>query len=248
MAKDYSSVGYESKKETKIVKQRRNNNDSVVKSQNKKGNTVVNNNKLNGHEYVDLGLPSGTKWATCNVGASKPEEYGDYFAWGETRTKTTYDWRTYRYCNGDYDKLTKYCSKSDFGSNGFTDNLTTLQPSDDAAIASWGVGWRMPTREELDELITNCTVTSTAQNGINGLLFTSNINGNSIFLPAAGYRYGYGLNESGSRGYYWSSSLGASGATSELSYPFGACFLGNYSMCHDNRSCGRSVRPVLAQN
>ena len=206
---------------------------------------------MNGHEYVDLGLPSGTKWATCNVGASKSEEYGNYYAYGETTTKDSYVWKTYIYCKGSKNTLTKYCYDANYGNNKFTDNLTTLQSSDDAATANWGDGWRMPTDKEMQELIDNCNTTWTTKNGITGMLFTSKTNGKSIFLPAAGYRYdryGYGLNESGSRGYYWSSSLGASGATSELSYPFGACFLGNYSMCHDNRSCGRSVRPVLAQN
>ena len=100
------------------------------------------------HEYVDLGLPSGLLWATCNVGADAPEDYGDYIAWGETTPKTTYNWSTYQYCMGSYNTLTKYCNKTSFGYNGFTDNLTTLLPEDDAATANWGSGWRMPTEEE----------------------------------------------------------------------------------------------------
>ena len=102
---------------------------------------------LNGHEYVDLGLPSGTLWATCNVGADTPESYGDYFAWGETEPKTTYDWSTYKYCVGEYDRLTKYCSDTTYGYNGFTDNLYVLQLSDDAASVNWGEGWRMVSEE-----------------------------------------------------------------------------------------------------
>ena len=92
------------------------------------------------HEWVDLGLPSGTLWATCNVGASKPEEYGDYFAWGETEPKDEYCWSTYLHCKGDYNSLTKYCHQYDYGYNGFTDNLTELEPADDAATANWGSG------------------------------------------------------------------------------------------------------------
>ena len=98
---------------------------------------------VNGHEYVDLGLPSGTLWATCNIGANTPEEYGDYFAWGETQTKDTYSWSTYQYANGTFwqdPQLTKYCTDANYGYNGFTDNLTTLQASDDPATANWGSG------------------------------------------------------------------------------------------------------------
>ena len=162
---------------------------------------------LNAHEYVDLGLPSGTKWATCNVGATTPEGYGNYYAWGETTSKNIYSWSNYRYCNGSSRTLTKYCNNSSYGNNGFTDALTTLEASDDAATANWGSAWRMPTKEEFEELNSNCTVTWTTQNGVYGRLFTSNINGNSIFLPAAGYRNGSELYDDGSYGDYWSSSL-----------------------------------------
>ena len=158
------------------------------------------------HEYVDLGLPSGLLWATCNVGANSPEDYGDYFAWGETQPKDYYDWSTYQHCMGSYTTLTKYCSNSNYGYNGFTDNLTTLLPEDDAAMANWGSDWRMPTKAEFQELIDNTTVTWTTQNGVNGLLFTA-ANGNSLFLPAAGSRVGSSLNYAGSIGGDWSSSL-----------------------------------------
>ena len=160
---------------------------------------------LNGHNWVDLGLPSGTKWATCNVGANTPEEYGNYFAWGEVEMtqKESYDWSTYKY--GDELSLTKYCYDSSCGNNGFTDALTTLEASDDAATANWGEPWRMPTYDEMAELRNNCTLTWTEQNGVNGCLFTG-INGNSIFLPAGG-GYWNSTNHIGSSGSYWSSSL-----------------------------------------
>ena len=157
------------------------------------------------HEYVDLGLPSGLLWATCNVGANAPEEYGDYFAWGETQPKDCYDWSNYQHCMGSNITLTKYCNNSSYGYNSYTDNLTILQPGDDAATANWGSGWRMPTGAEWQELYNNCTWVWTTQNGVNGRCFTGP-NGNSIFLPAAGYRnYEGSLYLADSIGYYWSS-------------------------------------------
>ena len=158
------------------------------------------------HAYVDLGLPSGLLWATCNVGANAPEECGDYFAWGETQPKDTYDWSTYQYCMGSAITLTKYCNFADAGYNGFTDNLTTLLPEDDAATANWGGNWRMPTAEEFEELLDNTTVTWTQQNGVNGSLYTAS-NGNSLFLPAAGLRRGGELVNAGITAEFWSSWL-----------------------------------------
>ena len=193
------------------------------------------------HDYVNLGLPSGTLWATCNVGATTPEGYGDYFAWGETQTKDYYDWSTYKWCDGGYDRLTKYCTDSHYGYNGFTDNLTVLEPSDDAATANWGSGWHTPTREQWQELSDNTTSTWTTQNGVNGRLFTAS-NGNSLFLPAAGCRWDSELNGAGGDGYYWSSSLYSD-------YPGRAWDLYFYSddtgMNYGRgRYCGRSVRAV----
>ena len=191
------------------------------------------------HEYVDLGLPSGLLWATCNVGADTPEDYGDYFAWGETQPKDTYNWYTYQYCNGSDNTFTKYCSNSSYGYNGFTDNLTTLLPEDDAAAANWGSGWRMPTKMEWRELFNNTTVTLTTQNGVNGHLFTAS-NGNSLFLPATGCRYFGTLFYGGSRGYYWSSSL-----YTDPDYAWYFYFdSGNYGVYVEIRNYGFPVRPV----
>ena len=196
---------------------------------------------LDDYVYVDLGLPSGLLWATCNVGADNPEDYGDYFAWGETQPKDTYNWSTYQYCNGSYSTLTKYCNNSYYGYNGFTDNLTTLLPEDDAATANWGSDWRMPTKEEWLELCNNTTDTWTTQNGVNGRLFTAS-NGNSLFLPAAGLRWDGELDYAGSIGFYWSSSL-------DTGYPFSAWRLdldaGDTGVSGSYRSYGFSVRPVL---
>ena len=196
--------------------------------------------------YVDLGLPSGTLWATCNVGAGNPEDYGDYFAWGETRTKDTYDWSTYQYCNGDEYTLTKYCNRSYYGYNGFTDNLTTLLPEDDAATANWGGDWRMPTKAEWQELLDNTTMTGTQQGGVSGRLFTAS-NGNSIFLPAAGYRSDGNLCSAGSYDYYWSSSLNT-GYPYNTGGPYDAWYLyfgSDYcGVTFIGRAVGLPVRPV----
>ena len=159
----------------------------------------------NGHEYVDLGL--SVKWATCNVGATTPEEYGDFFAWGETEPKEEYSWSTYKYCVDNYDNFTKYCSLSSYGNNGFIDSKTVLDPEDDAATANWGGAWRMPTDEEWSELITECTWTyTTPRNGVYGYKLTGP-NGNSIFLLAAGYVNGSYHCADDASGLYFSSSL-----------------------------------------
>ena len=206
-------------------------------------NKQSGNGTENGYAYVDLGL--SVKWATMNVGASKAEDYGSYFAWGETTTKDTYNWSTYKYCNGNFDLLTKYCNKSSYGNNGFTDNKTQLELSDDAARANWGGSWRMPTDAELTELREQCTWIWTTQNGVKGYEVTSRKSGytsNSIFLPAAGRRTNSSLYDAGSDGYYWSSSLCAD-------FPEGAWLVSFYSSYvkrsyNGGRFYGRSVRPV----
>lgn len=186
---------------------------------------------------IDLGLPSGTKWSCMNVGAGSPEDYGDYFAWGETEPKSYYDWSTYKWCNGSFDTLTKYGIDSEYGT---VDNKTVLDLEDDAAHVNWGGAWRMPTDTEQYELRNKCTWTWTTQNGVKGYKVTRP-NGNSIFLPAAGYRSNGSLNEADLFGYYWSSSL-------VTSYGFTAYSLGFYSGYNDwnywDRFLGHSVRPV----
>ena len=193
------------------------------------------------HEYVDLGLPSGTLWATYNVGAYSPEEYGDYFAWGETQTKDNYDWSTYQYCMGSENTLTKYCNDAWYGYNGFTDNLTTLQSSDDAATVSWGMDWRMPTEEEWQELYNNTTSIWMTQNGVNGRLFTAS-NGNSIFLPAAGCHDGISFNNTFSNGYYWSNSLDTN--QPNIAWSFNIRSGNNFGVNNFGRFYGQSVRAV----
>ena len=193
-----------------------------------------NNNdpKNDTKEAIDLGL--SVKWATCNVGATSPEKYGNYYAWGETTTKSDYSWDTYKYgtynYDGDNSKLTKYNT---------SDGKTTLEAADDAATANWGGGWRMPTDAEWDELINNCTWTWTNKSGVSGYEVKAS-NGNSIFLPAAGVRDN-DLENTSDYGYYWSSSL-------YTSAPHNACYalfyLGNFIKSGNSRFCGLSVRPV----
>ncbi len=200
--------------------------------------------------YVDLGLPSGTLWATCNIGATSPEDYGDYFAWGETEGyndgKTTFNWSTYKWCEGSDNTMTKYCTKSSYGYNGFTDAKTELDPEDDAAYVNWGSDWRMPSLEQFQELInSNYTTTEwTTLNGVNGRKITSKTNGNFIFLPAAGWRYDSSLRGAGSGSYYWSRAL-------DSDYPSDAWYLifgsGGIRMDSNIRFYGRSVRPVRSQ-
>ena len=156
--------------------------------------------------WIDLGLPSGLLWAECNIGATTPEGYGDYFAWGETSTKETYAWNNYKYSNGMYYELTKYCNKSSYGYNGYTDDLTILQPADDVATQELGNGARIPTKEEWEELRDNTSSKWTTQNGVKGYLFTAS-NGQHLFLPAAGYRPYERLDYEGANGFYWSASL-----------------------------------------
>ena len=193
---------------------------------------------INGHKFINLGLPSGLLWATCNIGAEAATDDGNYYAWGETATKDTYNWSTYKY-GSSYDNMTKYNS---------TDGKTVLENSDDAAYVNWGSSCRMPTRTEFDELCNkeNCTwiwtsKTTSSNETINGYEVTSKKNGNSIFLPASGYRYGSYLYYHGSRGYYWSSALYSSGT----SVAYGLNFLSGYFSSYNySRYYGHTVRPV----
>ena len=189
-------------------------------------------------DYVDLDLPSGTLWATCNIGANSPEEYGDYFAWGETTPKGSYDWNNYKWNNGSSTSLTKYCTDGYFGS---VDNKTELDPEDDAAYVNWGPLWRMPSTEQQQELIDKCTWQWTQRNGVNGRLVTGR-NGKTLFLPAAGYINGSSLNVAGSDGPYWSRSLVTEDPLAAYLLFFNSGYLDwNFS---GNRAAGFPVRPV----
>lgn len=185
---------------------------------------------IGGHDYVDLGL--SVDWATCNLGASSPTEYGDYYAWGETKTKSTYSWGTYKYCRGSNKTLTKYCNSSEYGK---VDNITKLQCLDDAATANWGSGWRTPTKVEFEELVNKCSWECTG----NGYKVTGP-NGNSIFLPAAGSYSGSELSNA-SYGYYTSSTLKSDIRAFDLVI---VTDYYDYAVLSTTRYSGISVRPV----
>lgn len=199
------------------------------------------------YEFVDLDLPSHTLWATCNVGATKPEEFGLYFAWGETEgyegitDDKQFTWDDYKLCNGTADTLTKYNNDS---SNGIVDNLTMLELEDDAAYTS-DKTCRMPTKVDFEELKANTTSTWETLNGVNGRRFTSKANGNSIFVPAAGFCNNDSVYSVDSYGYLWSSSLDES----DPRYGWGLFFFKfNVDVSNHYRNCGFSVRPVKSIN
>ena len=187
---------------------------------------------------IDLGLPSGTKWACYNVGASAPEQYGNYYAWGETSPKSVYNEVTYSYYTGQ-----------DTDGNGWIDkNFSVVNigsdiagTSYDAATANWGAPWRMPSLTQIQELLNSCTSTWTAQNGVYGRKFVGP-NGGSIFLPAAGNRWGGELYNAGSYGHYWSSTLSESNPTFAYSLYFNSYFADLFNLF--SRHLGLSVRPV----
>lgn len=206
----------------------------------------------NGHAYVDLELPSGTLWATCNVGAEQPEDYGLYFAWGETTGYTSdtsdgrsFDWSTYKWCRGSETSMTKYCTDSRYGT---VDNKRVLELEDDAAHVHWGGAWRLPTDNEIHELLDNTTHQWTTQNGVYGCKLTSHFNASSIFLPAAGYRRDSSCFSEATVCHYWSSTLlvddqsKACGLT--MLRQFGVEYVGTSD---DWRFLGCSVRPVRSK-
>lgn len=177
-------------------------------------------------------------WAKCNIGASKPEEYGDYFSWGEIEPKTDYSMSAYKWWNPSSRTLTKYNTYAPFG---IVDNKTVLDPEDDVAHIKLGDKWRMPTEDEWAEFYSNCTLTWTSQNGVNGCLATSKINGNSVFLPASGYWKDSSLKGSGSSCAYWTSSLKVGGDTGSWSIAISS---GGNGWSYGSRAYGLSVRPV----
>lgn len=197
----------------------------------------------NGYEYVDLGLPSGTLWATKNIGAEKVVDSGDYFAWGETTTKTIYTWTYYKWGDGkdllDV-SLTKYCTSKSYG---VVDEKTALEMSDDVARANWGGAWRVPTSEEIDELFNNLYC-KWQYSSLNGILITSKINGNKIYLPYSGYKTYSNIKDS-DLGYYWTSNI-------NISLPMNAKIWlltksGSDTSLMQSRACGLTVRPVISK-
>ena len=235
-------------------------NNSPAYTSSKKVKVIFTEDKQEEHEWVDLGLPSGTLWATCNVGASKPEEYGDYFAWGETSGynsgKTTFNWSTYKWMNtgqSSWTEINKYTyadgkTSGCWYSNGIFigDGKTTLESSDDAATINWGSAWCMPSFDQIKELY-NSSYTTTEwirMNGVNGRKITSKSNGKSLFLPAAGYHDYDAIELTCSSGYYWSSSLYPLISHSAISLCLHSDGIDYFNNARIN---GLSVRPVRAK-
>ena len=202
---------------------------SCTKDPNNGGNGGNNGGGSNNHAYVDLGLPSGTLWATCNVGADTPEGYGDYFAWGETTPKPSYTEENYKFYIYDpvdsVYKITKYCRRAEYGYNGFVDNLIILEAIDDAATANWGEGWHIPSEVQWNELLQYTTRQVSYQNNVRGLTLTG-INNNSIFLP---------LPNDGNVKFYWTSTLSGNYSAVDFESP---------ALDGEGREYGLLVRPV----
>ncbi|MBR2459465.1 MAG: hypothetical protein IKB39_09475 [Bacteroidaceae bacterium] len=205
------------------------------RSENRKADRAKSFAKKNDyHEAADLGL--SVKWATCNVGAEIPEDYGDYFAWGEIEPKDNYSWSTYKWCSGTENSITKYCINK---ANGIVDNKTVLEPQDDIAHVEWGGNWRMPTKEEFKELVDKCNWKWTKSGAHTGYIITGP-SGKSIFLPAAGYCTGSNFHDRESDGYFWSATLGQSHSMVSLFFRNGRSFWG----CLRYRIIGQTIRPV----
>lgn len=188
---------------------------------------------------IDLGLPSGLKWASFNIGASSPHGYGEFFAWGELETKDDYSWSTYRFGTSSSGPFSKYNSQSSYG---MVDHKTILDPEDDVAHVIFGNNWRMPTEAEWTELKENCSWNWTTQNGAAGVLLSA-ANGNSIFLPAAGARNGTNLDNVGSYGGYWSSSLGTSPNRASIVFFHSTSYYW-FDIGSADRYRGYQIRPV----
>jgi uncharacterized protein (TIGR02145 family) len=197
---------------------------------------LIEPNDIDSFEYVDMGL--SVRWGTCNVGAATPEEYGYYFAWGEVETKEYYQLNNYRWAASVSGMILKYCTNSFLGN---VDNKTQLEPEDDAAHVICEDMWRIPTEYEFNELINNCSITWTSSNGVYGLEFVSNKNGNSIFIPAAGYYYDVEKDAS-YFGYYWTSSLDINDSTKARQFAFNE---DGHNLSSSTRYFGQTIRPVL---
>lgn len=196
-------------------------------------------------KFVDMGLPSGTLWAVCNVGAPNARDFGNYYAWGETsgydEGKTSFNWKNYKHCKGTSNTLTKYCTKSYYGNNNFTDGITTLQGIDDVGSIRYGFYYGIPTKEEWEELMTHCRWSQLD----NCAYVKSNKNGNIILLPKAGYRNGLNLYDDNAGGYYWTSTLDPNSPDDAWFLYFGKGQPSDYDYY---RSQGRSIRLVMRPN
>ena len=204
---------------------------------------------------VDLDLKSGNLWASSNLGADYPHDGGAYYAWGESEAKSgqaLYDWTFYKWCNGTYTKLTKYCTNKFWGYNDFVDNKTMLELEDDAAHKALGGNWHIPSAIDWTELNENCGWTGAVVNDVRGWLVRSKSNPDDnkkvIFLPCHGYYDGGSVRDDSYNGYYWTSNLAADRAYDNKAYNFYLnCYLGTHAIGYGDRCCGENIRPVLSK-
>lgn len=215
------------------------NTEASMTDNDDKEETIIVNKKsgsFNNHDWIDLGLPSGIKWATCNIGAKTPEERGDYFAWGEIAPKANYGWTYYKFRLQVGNQISKY-------GDGVSDNKIVLEESDDTATANWGNGWRTPTKEEFEELKAYCNFIWEDRYGIKGFKVISKKNGCSVFFPAAGYYDKDVFFSEDETGNYWSSSV------TRGNRPYDAWNFyfskQNIFLNHDYRHHGLTIRPVI---
>ena len=187
-------------------------------------------------DFVDLGLPSGTLWATCNIGANTPENNGNYFAWGEVQHKDYYWWDSYLYCNSAATQLTKYCTHPDFGFNGYIDTLFLMDLCDDAANVNCGDGWMIPNYDDWNELLYNCKQSWTYKG-----LELMGPSGNSVFFPFSGYIYKSDCRMVGKCGYYWSNMIETKAPNNAWCFRFCSDF---WEMRYEARFFGMSIRPI----
>ena len=181
--------------------------DAISMDEVNNGVIMITGNNGAEYEVVDLGLPTGTLWAKCNIGASSPEQSGSFFAWGEVQPKKEFDWSNYNLCLEDEFTFTKYCINKDRGYQEFVDNKTVLEDQDDAAKKIMGSNWQIPSKEDYSELIYRCDIKRCKLNNVWGFLFTSKVNGNSLFIPLAGRMDQTKTNFKDSYGFYWSNAL-----------------------------------------
>ena len=236
----------EKKEKERIAKEEARRKEEIRQQEEKRRQEKMKREQAEKEGYVDLGLPSGTLWAICNIGASKPEENGDYFAWGETKGyksgKKNFSWKNYKW-SGSRNRngvLTKYCNDGKYGKKGFTDDKKELDLEDDAAYVNWGSNWRIPSKAQTEELREKCNWKWTTYKGTEGYI-VQGPNGNTLFLPAAGYLGDSYFAHFGERCHYWSRSL-------SQEWTICAYYLCLYPTASGNRywfrEDGLSIRPV----
>lgn len=209
---------------------------------------VINKNSKITEEYVDLELPSGNLWSTTNIGAEEETDFGKYFAWGEIEPKEIYTWKTYKWCKQSYDTITKYCIDAGFGYDKFKDNITQLEPEDDAATVLMKGNWCIPSDKDVEELMDNTEgswVSNYNGTSVSGLLLTGKNNKKQLFFPAVGYKDNTNTHNVDSAGYYWISELNTNSSSDNCESFVVRKNKNDLFITTDERYYGSCIRPVL---